>query len=59
MGRKKGTKITDNPKDKILRVRIDRDTDEKLATICNAKQKNKSDIVRIGIDIQYDEIEKK
>ncbi len=59
MGRKKGTKITDNPKDKILRVRIDKDTDEKLTAICNAKQKNKSDVVRTGIDIQYAEIKKK
>ncbi len=59
MGIKKGTKLTDNPKNKILRVRIDKDTDDKLATICKAKQKNKSEIVRIGIERQYAEIEKK
>ena len=58
MGIKKGTKLTDSPKDKILRVRIDEDTDHKLQKICQHTNKSKSEIVRDGIDEQYAKIKK-
>ena len=58
MGIKKGTKLTDSPKDKILRVRIDEDTDNKLKKICQQTNKSKSEIVRDGIDEQYAKIKK-
>ena len=58
MGIKKGTKLTDSPKDKILRVRIDEDTDNKLKSICKKTNKSKSEIVRDGIDEQYAKIKK-
>ena len=53
MGIQKGTKLTDKPKDKILRVRIDEETEKKLTEICESENKSKSDIVRTGIELQY------
>ena len=34
---KKGTKLTDNPKDYMLRVRMDKETVEKLDKICEVE----------------------
>lgn len=58
MGIKKGTKLTNTPKDKILRVRIDEDIEQKLDDICIVKNKSKSDVVREGIEQQYADINK-
>lgn len=58
MGIKKGTKLTDSPKDKTIRIRIDSETEQKLDEVCKAKGKSKSDIVRDGIERQYEEIKK-
>ena len=55
---KKGTKLTDNPKDFMLRVRIDEDTLEKLDDICGEQNTNRSEVVRRGIEIQYRNIKK-
>lgn len=55
---KKGTKLTDKPKNTMLRVRIDDETVNKLDFISNAKNISKSEIVRIGIDEQYKKIKK-
>lgn len=57
-GLKKGMKLTDNPKDYMLRVRIDEKTLEKLDKCCEVQGKNRSEIVRKGIEQQYAEIEK-
>lgn len=54
MGIRKGTKLTDNPKNKELKVRIDESTSEKLEFLAKKKSATKSDIVRMGIEIQYD-----
>lgn len=54
MGIKKGTILTDNPKDKTIKIRIDKETSEKLDFLSKKKQKSKSEIVRKGINIQYD-----
>lgn len=58
MGIKKGTKLTDTPKDKILKIRIDSETGKKLEVICAAKKKSKSEVVRDGIDKQYADVTK-
>jgi len=50
---KKGTKLTDNPKDFMLRVRLDSNTLEQLDTCCKIDQKSRSEIVREGIHEQY------
>ena len=55
---KKGQKLTDNPKDYMLRVRLDKDTLEKLDECCAIDQTTRSDIVRKGIEIQYAEKKK-
>lgn len=57
MGIKKGTKLTDTPKDKMLRVRVDAETERKLEYVCEHTEKSKSDVVRDGIDKQYAEIQ--
>lgn len=58
LGIQKGTKLTDKPKDKILRVRIDDETEKKLTEICESENKSKSDVVRTGIELQYAKIKK-
>lgn len=55
---KKGTKLTDVPKDYTLRVRIDKDTRDKLDTICETNNVSKSEAVRIGIEEQYQQTKK-
>lgn len=47
---KKGTKLTDNPKDYMLRVRMDNDTLNRLDDLCEKYNTNRSVIVRMGID---------
>lgn len=58
MGIKKGTKLTDTPKDKVLRIRIDDKTENELETVCRHTKMSKSDVVRKGIEQQYNEIKK-
>lgn len=57
MGIKKGTRLTDTPKDKMLRIRVDAETERKLEFVCEHTEKSKSDVVRDGIDKQYAEIQ--
>lgn len=56
MGIKKGTKLTNTPKDKMLKIRVDAETEQKLLFVCERTKRNKSDVVRDGIDKQYAEI---
>jgi len=56
---KKGTKLTDNPKDYMLRARMDAETVEKLDTVCKIQNKSRSEVVREGIEIQYRAVNKK
>lgn len=58
MGIKKGTKLTDKPKDFMLRVRLDQDTVSKLEAVCKAKSKSRSEIVREAIELQYQQTKK-
>lgn len=50
---KKGTKLTDNPKDYMLRVRMSNDTLNRLDELCERYNTNRSVIVRMGIDKLY------
>lgn len=50
---KKGTKLTNKPKNTMLRVRLDDDTVNKLDFITYNKKISKSEAVRIGINEQY------
>lgn len=54
MSPKIGQKLTDNPKDTMIRVRMDKDTVEKLDHLVNKQNSDRSKIIRRGIEIQYD-----
>ena len=57
MGIKKGTKLTDAPKDKTIKIRIDAKTEVKLNAVSEYTKKNKSEVIRAGIEKQYAEIQ--
>ncbi len=58
MGIKKGTKLTDKPKNNMLRVRVDEETLDKLDTVCEETKKSRSEIIRNGIEEQYERVKK-
>ncbi len=59
MGIKKGTKRTDNPKDTVIRSRVDAETIRKLNYITDKLGISRSDVIRIGIEMQFkNEVEK-
>ena len=55
---KKGTKLTDNPKDYMLRVRMDDETLRQLDECCKESGVSRSAVVRNGIKEQYKKIRK-
>lgn len=55
---KKGTKLTDTPKDTMFRVRMDKETIEKMEFVSNKLGISKSEVVRKGIDEQYQRVKK-
>ncbi len=55
---KKGSKLTDNPKDTMLRVRLDKETVEQLEAVSERLTISKSEVVRNGIKIQYEQTKK-
>ncbi len=50
----KGQKIKDNPKDFMLRTRIDKETLEKLDYLVEKEKSDRSKVIRKGIEIQYE-----
>lgn len=59
MGMKKGTRLTDNPKDVQIKLRADKKTVDDLI-FCSEKLKiSKSDVMRMGITKIKQEIEEK
>lgn len=54
MGIAKGTKLTENPKNKTLKIRIDEDTTKKLEFLAKKRNTSKAEIIRNGIEIQYE-----
>ena len=55
---KAGRPASDNPKDYMLRVRLDRETLERLDECCEATGKSRSEVVREGIREQHKKIKK-
>lgn len=55
---KKGTKLVDNPKDYMLRVRMDKETLQQLDECCKVENLSRSEIVRKGIREQHSRIKK-
>ena len=54
----KGTRLTDNPKDTMIRVRMDKETVEKLDECAEVLNTTRSDVIRKGISKVHDEIKK-
>lgn len=49
MGIKKGTKLTNSPKDIQLKIRADKQTINDLEYCCEKTNLTKSDVIRLGI----------
>lgn len=54
VGIHKGTKLTNNPKITTVKARIDKKTLEKLDCLVSEQNSSRSEIIRRGIDIQYE-----
>lgn len=59
MSPKMGQKLTDNPKSKLIQVRVDANTLEKLDCLVAEQNSDRSKIVRQGIEIQYNKRKEK
>lgn len=55
---KKGTKLTENPKDIMLRTRIDQETADQLEVVSEKRGISKSAVVRKGILEQFESLQK-
>jgi hypothetical protein len=49
-----GQKLTDNPKDKRIEIRMDKETVHKLDYLVAEQNSDRSKIIRQGIEIQYE-----
>lgn len=58
MSPKMGQKITDNPKNKRVEIRMDEDTVAKLDCLVAEQNSDRSKVVRQGIEIQYSQRKK-
>ena len=56
---KRGRPVTENPKDYMLRVRMDEDTLQKLDDCCKEFHLSRSEVVRKGIQEQHKVIKTK
>lgn len=59
MSPKMGQKLTDNPKDKRIQIRMDKEVIEKLDCLVSEQNSDRSKIIRQGIEIQYEQRDKK
>ncbi len=59
MSPKMGQKIKDNTKDIMLRTRIDQETYDKLDETANILNIKKAEVVRRGIENEYQKAKKK
>lgn len=57
MGMPKGSKITENPKEILYQVRVDHNTDNKCKTVMDYFKMTRSEVIRKGIELQYQEAE--
>lgn len=55
---KKGRPVSENPKDYMLRVRMDEQTLQQLAECCEAENLSRSEVVRKGIQEQHSKLKK-
>lgn len=55
---KKGRPVSENPKDYMLRVRMDEQTLQQLDECCEAENFSRSEVVRKGIQEQHSKLKK-
>lgn len=55
---KKGRPVSENPKDYMLRVRMDEQTLQQLDKCCEAENLSRSEVVRKGIQEQHSKLKK-
>ena len=58
MGEKKLGRPTENPKDIVLKIRLDHDTSDKLEECSQAMEVSKAEVVRQGIHKMHDDLKK-
>lgn len=54
----KGRPVSENPKDYMLRVRVDKQTLQQLDECCEAENLSRSEVVRKGIQEQHSKLKK-
>lgn len=59
MSPRAGQKLTDNPKDKRIQIRMDKETINKLDYLASEQNSDRSKIIRQGIEMQYNQISNK
>ena len=59
MSPKMGQKLKDNPKDKRIQIRMDKETIDKLDYLASEQNSDRSKIIRQGIEMQYNLISNK
>lgn len=55
---KKGRPVSEDPKDYMLRVRMDEQTLQQLDECCEAENLSRSEVVRKGIQEQHSKLKK-
>lgn len=55
---RKGRPVSENPKDYMLRVRMDEQTLQQLDECCEAENLSRSEVVRKGIQEQHSKLKK-
>ena len=58
MSPKLGQKIKDNPKDKRIEIRMDDETVRKLDVLADEQKVSRAEVIRQGIEIQYENRQK-
>lgn len=58
VAKKKGRPVSENPKDYMLRVRMDEQTLQQLDECCEAENLSRSEVVRKGIQEQHSKLKK-
>ncbi len=59
MSPKMGQRLTDNPKDKRIEIRMDKETLRKMDCLVSEQNSDRSKIIRQGIELQYEQRNKK
>lgn len=58
LGNKKMGRPTDNPKDISLKIRLDKETSERLDDCVEALEVSKAEVIRRGVHKMYDDLKK-